>query len=465
MNSEHCRPVAPVEDVRAIADEVASRYEPGAPFWRASESSRDDGTFFANSHSSPYPWRAFPEPFRSLIKSASAVLGVAPEMIGLPLLAFAGGTLGRGVCLVLRRDFVEFSILWTAVIAPPGTAKSPALAVARRPVDALQGEAHLRFMRECEAFKIAVARAKADGVDPGDPPHLEHFWSSDATPEALGPILESSPGVTLAQDELAGWVRSFDQYRRGGERQAHLAAWAGQPFKIDRASRDPIYVSHPVICVTGGIQPDMIGELTDDAARRDGFVERFLFAAPENSPSRWSDEEIPANLFDDAVSVFRRFRTSADDPVKLRLDAAAKSRWKPWYNRQMQRARLRGGLIGGIQAKLPRQVARLTIVLHCMAHDPAVVREVSSQTLRRAMALAEFHLEHAQEVLKPLIGSAMASERRLPPRVLRVLEREYSWMSTTDIHGALSRHIAASNLTAALDELHSAGLIDRELSS
>lgn len=49
-------------------------------------------------------------------------------------------------------------------------------------------------------------------------------------------MLDSTPGLSLQHDELAGFVRSMDQYRggKGADRQKMLSFWAATATKIDR---------------------------------------------------------------------------------------------------------------------------------------------------------------------------------------------------------------------------------------
>ena len=96
-----------------------------------------------------------------------------------------------------------------------------------------------------------------------------------------GAICQDSPGVLLERDEFGAWVNSFDAYRggRGGDRQDWLSLWAGKGLKVDRKGADPLFIPHPAISVVGGIQPDMLGLLRNDAGQ-DGFIDRILFSLP-----------------------------------------------------------------------------------------------------------------------------------------------------------------------------------------
>jgi len=68
------------------------------------------------------------------------------------------------------------------------------------------------------------------------PPIFQHVITTDATTEALASMLAGSKGTLLFRDELAGWVKSMDQYRsgRGADRQHFLSMWSRSPIKVDR---------------------------------------------------------------------------------------------------------------------------------------------------------------------------------------------------------------------------------------
>lgn len=62
---------------------------------------------------------------------------------------------------------------------------------------------------------------------------------------------------------------------------------------------DTIRVDDPFLCVVGGIQPDMLGELSDERGREEGFIHRFLFTFPEGVPSAYCPDGIDAAVRQD----------------------------------------------------------------------------------------------------------------------------------------------------------------------
>src|SRR5205814_10380221 len=108
---------------------------------------------------------------------------------------------------------------------------------------------------------------------------------TDATTEALAPMLLNSKGLVLFEDELSGWVRSMDQYRgggRGADRKHFLSMWSRTLIKVDRkGTPKPIIVPRPCLSVVGGIQPELLPDLADAAQRQDGFLDRLLWSFPD----------------------------------------------------------------------------------------------------------------------------------------------------------------------------------------
>ena len=85
----------------------------------------------------------------------------------------------------------------------------------------------------------------------------------------------------MVQDELAGWLGSFDRYGSGRIfTGVLLTSFNGGPFLKDRVgqgARDEnaeIRVDNLALCILGGIQPDRLAALRDLTS--DGLLQRFL---------------------------------------------------------------------------------------------------------------------------------------------------------------------------------------------
>ena len=430
-----------------------------------------------------YPIDALPPVVRTYVLEAAASLGIEPDMIATAILPIAAAVLGKGVSIELKRGWVERPQVWVANVGEPGSAKSPAHRFAMLGINALQAAAHKQYREEWERYEQdmaswAAAKPAGRGPKPQEPTE-RHFFSSDATIEAVAPMLMGSTrGLLLEHDELAGWLKGMDSFKpqgRGKERQQHLSLWDGKEVKVDRKGRPSIYLDEPVVSVVGGIQPDRLPEIT--RGQRDGFPDRILWAYPETQVVGWTDAEVPDRSTAEYVALFQRLASLSG---KYRLSADALSAWKAWDRENVGIMKEEENVTRGMAAKLPRQLARVALILHCLgAKEPEA--EVSAATLADAIAIIEYHREMGRRVLG---GSGSTRQGGLRDRVLRILRdargeevctfarlhvfstkksnsslSNYPCLSRRTLLARLGGHVPASDLGPVLEALVAEGLV------
>ena len=412
----------------------------------------------------PFPLDVFPPLVRRHLAESAAALGVPPDLLAVPFLAMAGGAIGNTRALLVKPGWLERPIVWAAVIAPPGSGKSPALNVARRPLDGLQGDAWEVYQVALAEWERQVAAAKAEKRHDEPPrPALEHYHTVDATVEALSRILAGSAGVALVRDELSGWVKSHDAYRKGGDREAFLSLWAGQPVKVDRRGAEPLFVPRPVLCVTGGIQPDRLPDLRGAGAALDGFLDRFLFSWPETRPHLWTEAAPDPGDAAAVARLFGRLRASEGPPDGgeghlLRLSPAARETFKCWYDDNARHVAGAHGLAAGFASKFPGQLARLTLILHSLNRPDDLTGIVPAETVADGIALVEYFAAHLARVLPAFGATTGPRETGITGRIGRILDRAAGdWVDRTAISEGLGRSVPKEAITAALTTLADAG--------
>lgn len=385
--------------------------------------------------------------------------------MALPLLVFAGTALGNEHSVELKAGFTQRATLYGGVVGPPGSVKTPAVDHARYPLDALQKEAHERYeqaLANCEqdlADWEALTKADQKEISRPGKPILQHFFTTNATMEALAVMLRDNRGVALVFDELTSWVHGMNAYRggKGGDRQAYLSQWAGTPLKIDRKGQETVFVPRPCIGVVGGVQPDLLKDLADEGGRRDGFVERILWEVSPCPPVRWTDATVPESLLAAIVNLFRRLRLSAADrPVTL--SAEARARFVRWFDENAEAVAQASGIVAGIYAKLPLQLARLVLILHGLTHPDAPTRlPVSGASMADAIEVVEYYRQNANLVVKAFgaeQGTGTAGVRDRVERLLRARADDGGgWVTSTAIHAHLGRNVKAAELHASLNDL------------
>jgi hypothetical protein len=76
---------------------------------------------------SPFPEHVLPVCLATFVREAASALACPTDYVGVPLLAIAGAAIGASRALQIKPGWQERPCLYAAVVAPPGSAKSPAL--------------------------------------------------------------------------------------------------------------------------------------------------------------------------------------------------------------------------------------------------------------------------------------------------------------------------------------------------
>lgn len=422
-----------------------------------------------------FPIEAFPIPIRRWLDAGARSIGVPVEMVAMVFLPLVGGMIGNRLQIQLKQGFTQLPVLWVAVITDPGRGKSPALNHARRLFNRMQTKALEAYRAALADFEDEEARWKAADTDERGPkpirPKLRHYYTTNATLEAIVGMLEASPGVTMVFDELAAYILGLGQYKsgKGSDRQEVLSAWANAGIKQDRRLGEAVIVNNVALPVAGMLTTDNLSVLHSKDGTRDGMLERFLLIRPEFDPPGWTDDEVSPDLFAPAMDLIERLDRlppcdSDDGGVTVQLSREARNEWVAWFNENAMHQRDAKGVTAGVYSKLPQQVARIALILHALqvADDPRVM--VSGETMADAIAVGEFCRAHFHRSL-PLLNETSASlVGGVESRVLRILrnpqhqERE-GYVSRRTLLQRLG-NIKTDELTIALDALREAGRVE-----
>jgi hypothetical protein len=217
------------------------------------------------------------------------------------------------------------------VVADTGTKKSPALRFAAQPFYERQRMLlhHHRNARHLETQECAGATDPGPG-HPCGPETEQRLWmmpasagssppqlfTTDTTLEALIVLLTQNPrGITVIQDELSGWTRAMDQYRRSeADRQLWLSFWNGAPMVVNRKNRpQPIVLHNPLVCVAGCISVGTLEDLSEAPGQEDGFLHRILFSYPESRAVHWSEAAVSDQTLRSYAAVYEGLRALQGD--------------------------------------------------------------------------------------------------------------------------------------------------------
>jgi hypothetical protein len=208
--------------------------------------------------------------------------GVTAAMVAMPCLFAAATVISDNwkIQATLDESWLEAARLWLLGVALSGMMKSACLDDALKPIRELE-ERFAREHRQAVKEYENKAATSEKGAPIGEPPTRRRFLTSDATVEALAPILVANTGgIGLYHDELAQYLGGFDAYRNvaGKDRPKHLRLWNGHSEEIDRANtKASWFVPNWGASNFGYTQPESLAQqLHKLRMDSDGLVQRFM---------------------------------------------------------------------------------------------------------------------------------------------------------------------------------------------
>jgi hypothetical protein len=362
----------------------------------------------------PFPVNVFPEDHQRYIREGAAAMNCPPDFFGVPMLVVAGGAIGNSFRLAVTNNHHQSSALYSAVVGRAGSVKSPALEEVARPLEQAERRHYLRFREQMKAWRESPEEER------DAKPTLKRVLVDDTTTEALGSALEANPrGLTMVRDELAALVCGLNQYKagKGHDRQIYLKIWNHATIRIDRKNNPdgiPLRIYRPFLAILGGIQPSILDMLHGSRGIQradDGYLDRYLFAYPEDKPATgetWREiSEQASGVWASTIDrLLDKEMTQEGDGTKRpwlkRLTKTGKDEWVAFttahaaeLNDEKFPENLRGAW-----SKLRGYCARLALILHCLrlAVGERIDPDVDGESILRAVKLVDYFKDHARRV-------------------------------------------------------------------
>lgn len=322
-----------------------------------------------------FPLEALPKPLREYATAHAEAMCVNPAMIAVPALSVMAGAIGNTRRVQIKSSWEEPPTLWTVVINPSGTLKSPSMGKALAP--AYQEEERLK-----EIWERELSEWKEQPEDERGPkPNRQRRLANDTTVESVALLHDENPrGLLLYRDELAGWFGSFNQYNRGdSDLQKWIEFYEGRPIEVDRKSSDRpgLFIRDPSISVTGTIQPDVLEDRLDALHFQSGFAARLLMCEPPEQPRRFNDAGVTEDVRQKYRSLIQGlYEIEMPDREEgvlnsdLQLTGEAREIYGEFFDEnQRLLEKLKSGPLRAVVAKIEAVAARLGLV-HQLAMNP-----------------------------------------------------------------------------------------------
>lgn len=311
------------------------------------------------------PVDAFPAAIRRHVESVSAALQVPPDLPVTLALSVLSACLAGRLEVEVRPGWREPVGIYTAVILPPASRKSPAFAAMTAPLREWEEARITRAAplvaaaldavdvaeRNLETKKAGVVKNKAS-LDEVEMARMEveearsrippdgRLLAGDITPEALVIRMEKQGGrVALLEPEPGPLQLLAGRYSDRARLDELKKAWSGEALLVDRVGRSPIRVPRPALTLGLCLQPGVLEGLQNAKAFRvEGVLGRFLWCQPNHGlGKRLTGPDVPS-LDEKARAEFERTvltlleagpaesgKAEPTDPWVLGLDSRAVS--------------------------------------------------------------------------------------------------------------------------------------------
>jgi putative DNA primase/helicase len=281
----------------------------------------------------PFKAEMLPESLRANAVDVAERMSVPLDFTAAASVCCLAGAVNRRARIqpkALDDSWQEVPNLWGAMIAPPGSMKTPMMNTATYPLRKIE---HILYSQ----YKVALDfyENTEDKKSLVDKPRLQRLIVNDATAEKLHEVMSENPaGIFVVRDELTGWLADFEKKDRKSERAFYLAAWSGDTgYTMDRMSRGTIRADACCASMFGGIQPERLRSCLVDAGVDDGLIQRFQVLVYPDSLAQAQYVDRPPNK-EAAERVERIFNElvnlDAKNPELYRFAADAQKLFVDW---------------------------------------------------------------------------------------------------------------------------------------
>lgn len=240
--------------------------------------------------------------------------------------------------------------------------------------------------------------------------------TDNATSEALENLLAENNGVMSVVSTEGGVIDIMGgRYSKDGASNIdiYLHGYSNESFDKDRAGQGHVHVDHLYLNVIFSIQPRVL----KDFMRRDfiekGMTSRYLYSIPRELEERLlrdspNIEPLVLADYENKIRDIMSIERNVGAPYELRFSKEATELMISYNDDEIQK-RIKEDLacIKRTARRIIGQTIRLAGVLHLMAYGSEAVekREISAQTVEKAIRLTNYFLEHTKAAHKTVEDS------------------------------------------------------------
>jgi hypothetical protein len=365
-----------------------------------------------------FPLEIFPNPFQKYILDCAETLGASIDYMGCSLLWCISLITGNSYKVSTKRGWEQSPVLWFALVGDTGVGKTPSINNILRPLKKENGNEIKQYIKDLEKFNLydELDKQDKDKHEEVGKPVKKQFIIGDATIEALIQLHQQSPNsVGIHKDELAGWIKDFNKYRDGSDKESFLSIWDGEPTVVNRVKNESnAYLPQPFIPILGGIQPNILDSFYTDDNKDSGFVDRILLSYPDIEIPFYNEKEMDKTVidwYDNAMTnLYRNSKNNIElnendeiDSKIYELNKESKKEWVRIYNEIVKKERSddENEYLKSMLPKQKKYIPRFALIIELLQNAVDEVEPdgyISKKSMLGAEKLSEYFIFMAKKL-------------------------------------------------------------------
>ena len=345
-----------------------------------------------------FPLHIFPTELQEFIECFAKKADVCKAFLGASILSTFAGVVGLSKKLRLANGWEATPSLFSVLIGSSSSGKSEAMKYAIKPILQIESDYKKEYDLKVKEYEEHEKNLKKGQKNELEQPKRKEVLLNSATIESVAVVHQNNPnGVLSYQDELVGWLKSFNQYKSGADQQIWLSIWDNGMIKNTRKTTTEQFIKESCVTLLGGIQNGVVHELASGNMRNDGFLYRFLFTFQEPKEIlRWNDMKkihSEMSLQDNYNHHIKQLAKETNDKKVYHLDNAADNVWGNHYDLEKEKQENETDENKSFMIKLSKYTTRLALILQIITDCYDGVMDnvfISAQTMQNAIELAKY---------------------------------------------------------------------------